>query len=311
MIEINQCAWLKPYIDFNTKLRKKANNDFEKDFFKFMNNAVFGKTMENIRKHKDIKLVINEKAYLRNVMKPNFNSGVLFGENLMGCEMGKIKVVMNKPVYLGQAILDLSKIVMYEFYYDYIKPKYGENITLCYMDTDSLVYHIKTENFYEDIAEDVKEKFDTSGYSTEDTRPLPIGLNKKIIGLMKDEFGGKIMTEFTVLRPKLYAYRKLDGKEDKRYKRIKKCVVKKTLGFNDCKKCLFDPLDGMGKSKSIYRKQLKFIIKRHEVHTVEVNKVVLNRDDDNRIAKKDRINTLARCHNSLCWNSLLGEISLS
>ena len=186
-------------------------------------------------------------------MKPNFKSGVLFGENLMGCKMGKIKVVMNKPVYLGQAILDLSKIVMYEFHYDYMKPKYGENLKLIYMDSDSLVYHIKTKDFYEDIAEDVKEKFDMSGYSKENARPLPTGLNEKIIGLIKDELGGKIMTEFVALRPKLYAYRKLDGKEDKRRKGIKKCVVKKTLGFDDYKKCLFDTADGMGKSKSIYR----------------------------------------------------------
>ena len=120
VIEFNQSAWLKPYIDFNTEYRKKAKNDFEKDFFKLMNNSVFGKTMENIRKHKDIKLVTNKKAYLRMVMKPNFKSGVLFGENLMGYEMGKIKVVKNKPVYLWQAILDLSKIVMYEFHYDYM-----------------------------------------------------------------------------------------------------------------------------------------------------------------------------------------------
>ena len=119
VIEFEQSAWLAPYNDFNTELRKKAKkNEFEKDFFKLANNSVFGKTMENIRKHKDIKLVTNEKAYLRNVMKPNFKSRVLFDENLMGCEMGEIKVVMNKPVYLGQAILDLSKIVMYEFYYD-------------------------------------------------------------------------------------------------------------------------------------------------------------------------------------------------
>ena len=252
VIKFNQSAWLKPYTDFNTELRKKAKNDFGKDFFKLMNNAVFGKTMENIRKHKDIKLVTNEKAYLKTVMKPNFKSGVLFGENLMGCEMGKIKVVMNKPVYLGQAILDLSKIVMYEFGYDYMKPKYGNNLTLCYMDTDSLVCHIETEDFYEDIAGDVKERFDTSGYSKEDARPLPIGLNKKVIGLMKDELGGKIMTEFVALRPKLYAYRKPDDKkcegikkcvvkEDKRCKGIKKCVVKKTPGFNDYKKCLFNP----------------------------------------------------------------------
>ena len=155
VIEFDQSAWLKPYINFNTQLRTQAKNDFEKDFFKLMNNSVFRKMMENIRKHKDIKLVINTKDYLKNVMKPNFKSGVLFGENLMGCEMGKTKVVMNKPVYLGQAILDLSKIIMYEFHYDYMLPKYGYNLKLCYMDTDSLVYWIETEDFYEDIAKDV------------------------------------------------------------------------------------------------------------------------------------------------------------
>ena len=118
-----------------------------------MNNAIFSKTMENIRKHKNIKLVTNRESYLKTVMKPNFKSGVLYGENLMGCEMGKIKVVMKKTVYLGQAILDLSKIVMYEFHYDYMKPKYGENLKLCYMDTDSLIYQIKTEGFYADITD--------------------------------------------------------------------------------------------------------------------------------------------------------------
>ena len=121
---------------------------------------------------------------------------------------------------------------------------------------------------------------------------------------MKDEFGGKIMTKFVALRPKLYAYRKLD---DKKCKGIKKCVVKKILCFDDYKKCLFDP----GKSKNIYRPQLMFRNKKHEVHTVEVNKVALYRDDNKRIAKKDRISTLERSHTSLCWNSLLGEVSLS
>ena len=164
-IEFDQSPWLKTYIDFNTQLRKAATNDFEKDFFKLMNNSVFGKTMENIRKHRNIKLVTTEEKYLCTVMKPNFKPGVLFGENLMGCEMGKIKVVMNKLVYLSQAILDLSKIVMYEFHYDYMVPKYGlEKLKLCYMDTDSLVYDIKTEDFYEDIEDDVPARFDTSGY---------------------------------------------------------------------------------------------------------------------------------------------------
>ena len=132
-IEFDQSPWLKTYIDFNTQLRMAATNDFEKDFFRLMNNPVFGKMMENIRKHRNIKLVMTEEKYLHTVMKPNFKSGVLFGENLMGCEMGKIgkiKVVMNKLVCLGQVILDLSKIVMYEFHYDYMVPKYGDRLKL-------------------------------------------------------------------------------------------------------------------------------------------------------------------------------------
>ena len=144
-IEFKQSAWMKKYIDFNTKLRTAAANDFEKDFYKLMNNSVFGKTIENIRKHINIKLVTNREAYLKAVIKPNFKSGVLFGENLMGCEMGKIKVVMNKPVYLWQAILDLSKIVMYEFHYDYMEAKYNDNLTLCYMDTGSLIYIVSKQ----------------------------------------------------------------------------------------------------------------------------------------------------------------------
>ena len=279
-----------------------GTNDFGKDFFKLMNNSVFGKMMENIRKHRNIELVMTEEKYLHTVMKPNFKSGVLFGENLMGCEMDKIKVVMNKPVYLGQAILDLSKIVMYEFHYDYMVPKYSlEKLKLCYMDTDSLVYDIKTEDFYEDIADDVPARFDTSGYCP--NRPLPVGLNKKVIGLMKDELGGKIMTEFMALRPKLYSYKKLDGLEDKTCKRIKKCDVKKTLTFEDYKTCLFnDSIE--------YRSQLMFRSAKHEVHTIEVNKVALNRDDDKRISRKDGISTFARGHKDLGWSPLLGVLSL-
>ena len=160
---------MKGYIDFNTQLRTQAKNDFEKDFYKLMNNSVFGKTMESVRKHRNIKLVMSKEAYLKTVMKPNFKSGVLFGENLMGCEMGKIKVVMSKPVYLGQAILDLSKIIMYEFHYDYMVPKYGEALNLCYMDTDSLIYNIETKDFYKDIAEDVPARFEYLWISTKQT----------------------------------------------------------------------------------------------------------------------------------------------
>ena len=220
---------------------------------------------------------------------------------------------MNKPVYLSQAILDLSKIIMYELHYDYMKPKYGDNLQLCYMDTDSLVYRIKTEDFYTEIRDDVEERFDTSGYC--DNHPLPVGFNKKVIRLMKDELGGAIMTEFVALRPKLYSYRKLDGAEDRKCKRIKKCVVKKTLTFDDYKNCLFNPMRTGFASEAtgpdaIDRSQLMFRSTKHEVHTIEVSKVALNRDDDKRIAKKDGISTLARGHKSLSWSPILGELSL-
>ena len=285
-------------------MRTATTNDFEKDIFKLMNNSVFRKTMENIRKYRNIKLVTTEEKYLHMVMKPNFKSGVLFGEHLMGCEMGKIKVVMNKPVYLGQAILDLSKIIMYEFHYNYMVPRYSlEKLKLCYMDTDSLVYDIKTEDIYKDRANDVEARFDTSGYSKTDFRLLPIGLNKNVIGLMKDELGGKIMTEFVALRPKLYSYRELDGSEDKKCKGIKKCVVKKTLTFEDYKTCLFS-------DSTEYRSQLMFRSSKHDVHTIEVNKVALNRNDDNRIPRKDGISTFVRGHKDLSWSPILGELSL-
>ena len=271
-IRFKQSPWMKEYIDFNTRLRTAAKNDFEKDFYKLMNNSVFGKTMENIRRHQDIRLVKNKKNYLKAVMRPNFKSGTLLGPDLMGCEMGKVKVVMNKPVYLGQAILDLSKIIMYEFYYDYMLPKYGNNIKLCYMDTDSLVYDIETEDFYKDIAEDVEARFDTSGYCD---RPLPVGKNKKVIGLMKDELGGEVMKEFVSLRPKMYSYR-VGNSEPKKCKGIKKCVVKKTITFEDYKKCLFE-------GRNVYKSQLQFRSNKHEVKTLEVSKLALNSQDDKSI----------------------------
>jgi hypothetical protein len=220
VIRFEHSAWMKPYIDFNTRLRTSAKNKFEEDFFKLMNNSVFGKTMENIRKHKDMKLVTSEVSYLNYIAKPNCKDKVRFDDNFMAVEMGKIEITMNKPIYLGQTILDLSKIVMYEFHYDFIQPKYGDKAELCYMDTDSLIYHIKTEDFYEDIADDVDKRFDTSKYKSVDKtsvdyRPVEIGINKKVIGVMKDELAGGIMTEFVALRAKLFAYKTLDKKKMK------------------------------------------------------------------------------------------------
>ena len=152
-------------------------------------------------------------------------------ENLSIIEMKKIKVKMNKPIYLALSILEISKILMYEFWYDYMKPKYSDNVKLCYTDTYSFIINIKTKDFYKDIANDVKDRFDTSNYEV--YRPLPTGKNKKVIGLMKDELGGKVITEFVALRPKTYSYLTDDCKEDQKAKGTKKCVIKRMIKFYD------------------------------------------------------------------------------
>ena len=157
LIEFQQSRWMKAYIMLNTSLRKDAKNEFEKDFFKLMKNSVFGKTMENIRNHKDMKLVTSDKTYLKYVMKPNFKDGHPSSKQFFVVEMEKTEIKMNKPVYLGQAILDLSNTLMYEFHYNYMRPKYSSKFKLCYMDTDSFVYEIETEDFYRDIAKDVEK----------------------------------------------------------------------------------------------------------------------------------------------------------
>ena len=159
-----------------------------------MNNAVFGKTMENIRKHKDIKLVTTNKIRSKLVSEPNYHTINYISEDLSIIKINKIKIKMNKPIYLGFSILEISKLLMCEFRYDYMKPKYGQNVKLCYMDTDSFIMNIKIEDFYKDIANDVEKRFDTSNYEV--NRPLPTGKNKKVIGLIKDELAGKIIIEF-------------------------------------------------------------------------------------------------------------------
>ena len=291
VIEFNQEAWLKPYIDMNTELRKAAKNDFEKDLFKLMNNSVFGKTMENIRKHRDIKLVTTDKKRSKLVSEPNYHTINLISEDLSIIEMKKTKVKMNKPIYLGLSILEISKTLMYELWYDYMKPKYNDNAKLCYMDTDSFIMNIKTNDFHKDISNDVENRFDTSNYevNTSETsalarKPLPTGKNKKIIGLMKDELGGKIITEFVTLRPKTYSFLTDDGKEDKKAKGTKKRVIKKKIKFNDYKKCFFS-------DELILRSQQRFISKKHDVYTENVNKIALSNNDDKRIVSSNKISS--------------------
>ena len=198
--------------------------------------------------------------------------------------MKKTRVKLTKPLYLGMSILDISKILMYKFWYDYIRPKYGDRAKLCYTDTDSFIIYIKTEDFFEDISNDVEGWFDTSNYDKNDKRPLPIGKNKKVPGLFKDELGGKIITEFVALRPKAYSYLDDDANEYKKSKGTKRCVIKQNLMFQNFKDCLFN-------NKTVYRSQKRFKSNYHQVHAEEVNKVALSSNDDKRLQTSDRITT--------------------
>ena len=195
-----------------------------------------------------------------------------------------------------------------EFWYDYIKPKYGNNVQLCNTDTDSFIIHIKTEDFYEDIANDVEKRFDTSNYecnSIEIDRPLPKGKNKKVIGLMKDELGGKIMTEFIALRPKTYAYLMDDDCEVKKAKGTKKCVIKRVLNFNDYKDCLLN-------NKIVLKSQQRFKSRRHDVYTEEINKIALSSNDDKRMQIFDKITSYpyGTSNGRVCQTELLSKVNI-
>ena len=191
----------------------------------------------------------------------------------MAIEMKKIKVKMNKPIYLGMSILDISKTLMHEFWYDCIKPKYQDKAELCYMDTGSFAIHIKTEDFYEDIANIVEEWFDTSNY--DDNGPLPTGKNKEVIDLFKDELGGKIMKEFAGLKVETYVYLMDDDTEHKKAKGTKKCVIKRELMFKNYK-------DYQSNDEIILKSQQRFKSDHHNVYTEQINKIALSSNDDKR-----------------------------
>ena len=238
------------------------------------------KTKENIRKYRDIKLVTTDKKRNKSVSEPNYHAMNYISEGLSIIEMNKTRVKMNKPIYLGLSILDINKILMFEFWYDYMKPKYGNDVKLCYMGTDSFIMNIKIEDFYKDIANDVEKRFGTSNYEV--NRPLPTGKNQKVVGLMKDELGGKIITEFITLRPKTYSYLTDDGKEDNKTKGTKKCVIKRMIKFNNYKSCLL-------KDEVILKSQQRFISKKYDVYTENINNTALSNNDDKRIVSSDKI----------------------
>ena len=255
-----------------------------------MNNAVFGKTMENIRNRVNVKLVNSREQLRKLAAKPNFKGPPnIFNENLISVHMKKTSLTMNKPVYLGMCILDLSKILMFDFHYNYIKPKYGNNAKLLFTDTDSFLYEIQTEDFYKDISGDVYNKFDTSDYPENHPSGIPTGINKKVLGMFKDEVSGKNIKEFVGLRSKLYSFIMEKGKENKRCKGVKKQVVEKSITHEDYKTCLKT-------GKEQLRKQNIIRSYEHEVYTEEVNKIALSAADDKRYLLINNNDTLAWGH---------------
>ena len=302
-IQFYQKSWMEPYIRKNTDLRKATKNDFEKDFFKLMNNSVFGKTIENIRKRQNVNLVDDRKLANKLSSKPNFERLTIFDENLIAVHMKKTEVYFNKPIYVGQAILDLSKTLMFDFHYNDIRKKYGNKAELLFTDTDSLMYLIQTDEFYHNIRKDIKKKFDTSDYYEYHPSGIKTGVNKKVIGKFKNEAAGNQITHFVGLRPKLYTFKvemkykkdKKDGKikeieaeddETRKAKGVKKNVIKKSLTFEDYKKCLFNE-DELMKKMNIIRSQ------NHEIFSITVNKVALSANDDKRLICENKIKTLA------------------
>ena len=197
----------------NTRLRINSANDFEKDFYKLYINSVYGKTVENVRKHRDIGIVRSNRKRSLYASEPNYHSTKYVSDDLLIMEMKKREVYMNKLVYLGQAILDYSKMLMYEFWFHYLKPMYpkdvdsdDDKIKLCYMDTDSFLFIVRTDDFYKDITNDIDKWFDASGYSKDIDRPLQKDKNKKVIGKFKDELAGQVMSKLCTLRAKTYAF---------------------------------------------------------------------------------------------------------
>ena len=268
----------------NTKSRTEAKNDFKKIFCKLMNNSVFGKTMEHVGKHRDLKLVTTDKSKNQLVSEPNYHTTKYFLEDVLAIEMKKTKVKMNKSIYLDMLTLDISKALMYDFWYGYTKLKYQDNAKLCYIDTDSFIIYIKTEDFYEDIADDVEKWFDTSNYDDDVDRPLLKGMNKKVNGLVKDELGGKIMIKFVALRPKTYSYLTDDYKNVKKAKGTKKCLGKRILKFTYCKDCLF-------KNEIILKSQQRCKREAYNVYTEEINKIAQRSNDDKRLQIFEQIKT--------------------
>ena len=286
VLEFDQSPWLRQYIDFNTEKRKNTKNAFEKDFFKLMNNSVFGKTMENIRKRVDVRLITDEKKLLKYASKPTYVSSKIFNKDLVAIHKIKEQIFLNRPAYIGMCILDISKTLMYDFHYNYIRKKYGDKAKLLFTDTDSLTYEIEADDVYQDFWND-KDKFDNSDYP--ESSQYYDDTNKKRIGKFKDESTHFPITEFIGLRSKMYSYMRDDQKVGKTAKGIKKIVIKKDITHENYKQTLFN-------NKQMHHTMKTIRSNNHQLGSYELNKVSLSCFDDKRYILNNGIDTLAYGH---------------
>lgn len=295
----NQKEWLRKYIDFNTEKRTNSTSDFEKNFWKLMNNAVFGKSMENVRNRLEVGVYSEDQA-LKKVCKPNLESWYIMGDNMLQMRFRKTSVLLNKPIYTGATILDLSKIIFYKFIYGYIKPKYGNKAKFCYGDTDSYIIEIKTEDFYKDISGDILDVFDTS--DNPKNHPLYTNINKKKPGMIKDESFGSVITEFIGLRAKMYSILSQDMifNNGKSYRESKGKGVQKILFTDEYdvnNRIEHDDYKFILESKSnIIRTNRGIRSYKHKLYSIEVDKLALSAYDDKRYLLDDGIDTLAYGH---------------
>ena len=293
VLQFNQQPWLRPYILFNTELRMKAKSEFEKDFFKLMNNSVFGKTMEDVRKRISIKLITSPKVFKKHVAKITYKRSEVFvndedkEEYFVGVEAKRLSVKLDKPIYTGFSVLELSKWHMYDFHYNHMMKKYGpEKAKLLFTDTDSLTYQVHTQDLYEDMKQD-QDLYDTSNYPQE--HPLYSAKNKKVIGKFKDETAGLPITEWVGLRAKMYSMKLMDGKEKKTGKGIKKIVLKKQIKHQDFKDCLFLQQD-------YQHSMMQFRSQGHQLFTTRQIKKSLSPFDDKRYILDNGTTTRAHGH---------------
>ena len=294
VLEFEQSAWMAPWIQKNTDYRRHARNKFEEDFYKLLNNRCFGKTMESVRKRVDIQLVrateeSERERYRKMVAKPTFAGRKIFDESLIAVHRMRSCVLLNKPVYIGLAVLDLSKLMMSNYWYGEMKPRYGDKARLLYTDTDSFVMEIQTDDLYADMARD-GHLYDTSNYKS---GPLAVLSQQnpektRAVGLMKDEMGGRVLHSFVGLKPKTYSVSG-EGKVVKKAKGNKTSVTEKELSHDD----YWGVVNGGG---DLYRNNVGFRSEKHIITTAVINKKALSALDTKRWVLDDGLSSYAYGH---------------